>query len=137
MRYSLFALSLVLLSVTFTNQAVAQDDNRAQARENFQSGVEQFESGDYEAALTAFQTAYRLAPHYSVRANMANCYERLGRAVEARENFRLFISEAGERASEEQLADVRASIERLSANIGTLALDVNPPGASIRIDRFG
>jgi len=134
MRHSLLALAVILLSATLTTHVVAQDDTRAQARENFQSGVEHFEGGDYDDALASFQAAYDLRPHYSVRGNIANCLERLGRTVEARQSFRAYLSEAGDSARPEQLQEVRDAIERLSAGIGSLSLDVNPAGATVSID---
>src|SRR6478609_6664356 len=47
---------------------------RARARQNFQTGVAAYQRGDFSVALEAFLTAYRLAPHPTVRVNIANCY---------------------------------------------------------------
>ena len=110
MLRSLPWLVLVFASLCLTSPTHAQDGDRATARASFQNGVERFEAGDFEAALESFQSAYRLAPHYSVRVNMANCYERLARPIEALFNYERFISEAGENASEEQLQEVDSKV---------------------------
>lgn len=127
---ALTALALVALAPS----AQAQDDAaRAQAREQFATGVQRYESNDFLGALEAFQEAYRLAPHPTVRVNMANCYERLGRPIEALHHFERFLAEA-EGASRQQRREVQAAIERLGQQVGEVRLAVAPDGALVTID---
>ena len=71
-RFATFTGALALALITTFSVARAQDD-REQARIQFERGVGLYESHDYEGALASFQEAYRLAPHPTVRVNMANC----------------------------------------------------------------
>ncbi|MBW2465648.1 MAG: PEGA domain-containing protein, partial [Deltaproteobacteria bacterium] len=124
------ALALVLLAVTAP--ALAQDA-RDQARQNFGAGVEAFEAGQYESALTSFQEAYRLAPHPSVRVNMANCYEHLRRPLEAMFHYEHFLTESPD-APPAQRAEVEEALRSLRGQVGEVTVRVVPDGALVRID---
>lgn len=128
-----FLLVAVAVTSTVSARVEAQSDaERAQARVAFQSGVEHYGAERYEEALRAFQEAYRIAPHPSVRVNMANCYERLGRFVEALDHFQRFLVEA-EGASAEQQREVRAAVRRLRGRVGEVFFRVEPDGAQVAI----
>lgn len=129
-----FALASVLAlgALSFTTHATAQDDREA-ARANFERGVGLYESGDYRGALESFQEAYRLAPHPSVRVNMANCYEHLGRPIEAIHHFDRFLAEA-ENPSRQQRREVQGAMRRLRALVGEVRFAIAPDGAMVTID---
>lgn len=129
-------ISLAVLSVAWlclATPAAAQDE-KARARVLFNQGVSQFEAGEHRAALQSFESAYRLAPHPAVRVNMANCFEQLGRFVEAKFNYERFLEESGESVSSEQRAEVEATLARLSTQIGTLVVSAEPANALLRVD---
>lgn len=123
---TLLALQLI------ASLALAQDDT-TRAREEFQHGVELFQNSDYQRALDAFQEAYRLAPHASVRLNIANCYQQLNRPVEALFHFEHYLSEADHPAAA-QRREIEATIRELRLRIGTITFQVTPDGATITID---
>ena len=134
MSRALTLASLAALASLAPAAAHAQTDaERAQAREAFQAGVEAFGAKRYEEALQSFQEAYRIAPHPSVRVNMANCYEQLGRPVEALDHFERFLIEA-DSATPAQRTEVRQAIERLRGQIGEVFFRVEPDGATVSID---
>ena len=117
--------------------ALAQDDDAReieQARAEFNRGVERYQAQDWRGALEAFQEAYRLRPHPSVRVNMANCYEQLDRPMEAIFHFERFIAESGNDITPEQRRDVQAALGRLRRTVGELSLRISPDGAQVRID---
>jgi hypothetical protein len=116
-----------------TAPVAAQDADRDRARTEFQRGVDAFGRAEYQTALDAFQEAYRLAPHPAVRVNIANCYERLDRPLEALFHFEHFLSEA-ERPSPQQRREVETSIARLEQRVGRLQLQITPDGALVTID---
>ena len=87
-------LTAALLAAPSMAFAQPSEADRAEARRQFQSGVAQFQQRSFAPALEAFQTAYRIAPHPSVRKNMAFCLQELGRDGEALEQFELYLSEA-------------------------------------------
>lgn len=125
-------LALALFAAPALVQAQSAED-RAAAHTEFERGVAAYTAHEFQTALDAFQEAYRLAPHASVRLNIANCYAELGRPVEALFHFEHYLSEAtGLTAA--QRRDVQASIDRLEASVGTITLAVTPDGASITID---
>ena len=125
------ALALVLLVIAAP--ALAQD-TRDQARQNFGAGVEAFEAGQYESDLTSFQEAYRLAPHPSVRVNMANCYEHLRRPLEAMFHYEHFLTESPD-APPAQRAEVEEALRTLRGQVGEVTVRVVPDGALVRIDQ--
>ena len=129
-----FASSGLALLLTLTLGAVthAQDD-RERARAEFQRGVEAFGRDDFQVALDAFQEAYRLAPHPAVRVNIANCYERLNRPLEALFHFEHFLSEA-ERPTAQQRREVQSAIDRLERLVGHIQLQITPDGAMATLD---
>lgn len=124
---------LTLLCSLLAAPVLAQEDDTTRARAEFQHGVELFQSSDYQRALDSFQEAYRLAPHASVRLNIANCYEQLGRPVEALFHFEHYLAEADHPAAA-QRREIEASIRRLRGQIGTITIQVTPDGATITID---
>jgi hypothetical protein len=113
--------------------AHAQDDDKTRAREQFQQGVEQYEAGNYERALDAFQEAYRIKPNPMVRLNMANCYEELDRPLEALFHYEQFLEESKD-ASPGRRQKVREKLERLRVHVGKMQLQVAPDGARVTID---
>jgi hypothetical protein len=130
---STLAVALVVGGALTHATPVSAQDNREEARTHFNRGVEAFEAGTFEQALDAFQEAYRLAPHPSVRVNMANCYERLGRPIEAIFHFQRFLAES-ESVPAAQRREVQAAVRRLEGQIGNVTFRVSPDGALVRID---
>lgn len=133
----LWVCASALLLVSLQSQSAhAQDEaTKAQARENFQRGIEQYDASQYEAALESFQEAYRLSPHPMVRVNMANCYDRLGKPVEALFHYGRFLSETvGDRTRAAQRTEVESAMQRLKRSLGELNLRVIPDGSLVRVD---
>lgn len=131
---SRLAAAAVALTLGLSAPTAAQDEaSRAQAREHFNAGVQRYEQGDYQGALEAFQEAYRLAPHPMVRVNMANCYEHLGRPLEALHHFERFLAES-QSATRQQRREVQAAIARLGQQLAEVRLSIAPDGALVTID---
>lgn len=126
--------ALALLHCLWCVLPAAAQDDKAQARALFGDGVSAFDRGDYAAALQSFQGAYRLAPHPAVRVNMANCFEQLGKYVEAAFNYERFLQESGSDVPPEQRAEVEAAIQRLNGKIGTLFITTEPGDAALSVD---
>ena len=129
---------LLAASLTVTGAAWAQPSpaDRAEARTHFQAGVAAYGRRQYPAALEEFQSAYRLAPHPSVRVNMANCYVQLGRPAEAIHHFEQFLAEAPDAAPaqraavERQLSSLRGGVARVTVQV----TPANAPGLAVTID---
>jgi hypothetical protein len=102
--------------------------DRAEARRHFQAGVAAYTRGQWGPALEEFQSAYRLAPHPSVRVNMANCYAHLSRPTEAIFHFEQFLAESPG-APDAQVTQVETQIGQLRALVGELQITVLPVDA--------
>jgi hypothetical protein len=135
--FSPWALAAAVLACSFllgAGHAAAQtDDERARARAEFERGVAAFGNSEFQAALDAFQEAYRLAPHPSVRLNIANCYQQMARPVEALVHFEHYLTEATSIPAA-QRREIEATIRGLRGRVGTLTFQVTPDGAEIVID---
>lgn len=135
MQRSWFAPLVLLGALSVGGAASAQTPpegpsvaDRAEARRHFQLGVATATRGQWAAALEEFQSAYRLAPHPSVRVNMANCYTHLDRPIEAIAHFEQFLVESPS-APAAQVTQVEAQIAQLRSRVGSLQLTVSPPDA--------
>jgi hypothetical protein len=123
-----------LLCVLRSLPAAAQPTNQEtlRAKQLFEAGVVDYDAGRYPEALAQFQEAYRIKPHPLVRVNIANCFEKLDRPVEAIENFEAFLGMA--EGSPAQRNEVRAALKELRERVGHIVLNVAPSGARIVID---
>jgi hypothetical protein len=127
---TLVSLSLWLGAAT----ASAQDTDRQQARAEFDRGVSLYAAESYQGALEAFQEAFRLSPHPTVRVNMANCYDHLGKPIEAIFHFERYLSESGRGAPAAQRREVESALRALRERVGELTLRVTPDGATVVVD---
>ncbi len=125
------SLSLMLGAATASAQA---DTDRQQARAEFDRGVSLYAAENYQGALEAFQEAFRLSPHPTVRVNMANCYDHLSKPIEAIFHFERFLSESGRGAPAARRREVEAALRGLRARVGEVNLRVSPDGATVVID---
>ncbi len=132
----LFLAAAVALTVTLSaGTAAAQSDaDREHARSEFDRGVALYASENFQGALEAFQEAYRLRPHPTVRLNMANCYDHLNRPIEAIFHYEHYLTESGRGAPADQRRAVDDSLRRLRARVGSVTLRVAPDGATVVID---
>jgi hypothetical protein len=112
--------------------AEPEDATTLRARELFERGVSAYDRGVYYEALQAFQEAYQLRPHPSVRVNIANCYDKLDRPAEAIAAFEQFLGSGA--GSRQQQAEVQSALESLRKRVGRLVLRVTPDGARVVID---
>lgn len=102
--------------------------DRAEARRHFQLGVAAYTAQRWAAALEEFQSAYRLAPHPSVRVNMANCFAHLDRPTDALFHFEQFLAESPS-APDAQVTEVESQINQLRSRVGEFQIVVVPPDA--------
>lgn len=132
----LFLTAAVALAVgLFAQTAAAQSDaDRERARSEFDRGVTLYTAENFQGALEAFQEAYRLRPHPTVRVNIANCYDRLNRPIEAIFHYERYLADSGRGAPSEQRREVDSALRRLRARVGELTLRISPDGAAVVVD---
>jgi hypothetical protein len=114
--------------------AHAQVDAKAAAREHFEKGVAAFKEERFADAAVEFETAYRLSPAQVVLYNIGQVDVALGRSVEAVDAFERYLGDGAATISAERRAEVEGEIEKQRAQVGTIAVETDPAGASIRID---
>lgn len=102
--------------------------DRAEARRHFQLGVAAYTRSQWAQALEEFQSAYRLAPHPSVRVNMANCFAHLDRPTDALFHFEQFLAESPS-APDAQVTEVETQINQLRTRVGEFQIVVTPADA--------
>jgi hypothetical protein len=104
---------------------------RQEAGRHFRAGVQSYERGDFSAALAEFQSAYRIAPHHSVRVNIANCFMHLGRPIDALNHFESFIAEATTAGGipPQQRREVESQISELRGQIAEVSVRIDPSSA--------
>jgi hypothetical protein len=134
MNRLLFATLVSLCLWLGATTVSAQDADRQQARAEFDRGVSLYAAENYQGALEAFQEAFRLSPHPTVRVNMANCYDHLSKPIEAIFHFERYLSESGRSAAAAQRREVEAALRALRARVGEVNLRVSPDGATVIID---
>jgi len=116
------------------NILLAQKGSRATAKKHFENGTKAFDEGDFKIALEEFQEAYNTKPHPMVLVNIANCYARLMEPVKAVEHFELFLKEAADTASEEQLEAARRELKKQRRFVGRLKIIGVPEDSAVIVD---
>jgi hypothetical protein len=112
---------VILLSCSL---ARAQDDKATSAARAFDRGQQLFEKRAYVSAITEFELAYRLKPHYAVQCSIAQSNNRLGRVVEAAKRYRRCLKEGGEATP--RAARIQRKLKAAEARI--VWVDVLSPG---------
>lgn len=90
----LLLLLLTGASLTFASAALAKKRKRkTPAARAFATAKKLFEKRDYVAAVSAFERAYALRPHYLVQCSIARCYESLNNFIKAEKHYRRCLKE--------------------------------------------
>ncbi|MBX3269966.1 MAG: tetratricopeptide repeat protein [Sandaracinaceae bacterium] len=125
----------LLLALVLAPHARAQDapaegttpsaEEDARARELFQLGDRLYQHGQYDAAIDAFQEAYRLSRRPLMLFNLANAQERAGYLAEAVENLTGYIDHAPEAERTAIANRIAAMRERIAS--GSATPEPEPP----------
>lgn len=106
--------------------------NRAQARVHFQRGVELFNQGENQGALSEFHAANEIMSHPSVWYNIGLVLTAMNRPVDALDAFEKVLEPPATDAGLRENARERR--EQLLGTVGTLQLDAVVAGALVRVD---
>ena len=126
-RFGLASAPLLLCSV-----AAAQPTNSA--RIHFANGVEHAEVGDFDAAAADFEEAYRLSLHHAVLYNLGLAYAAVGKSVEAKRAFEMYLERGGRKIPAPRQEEVRQLISQHTKRIGYVAFEIDPSDATLVID---
>lgn len=97
------------------------------ARISFQTGLERASRGELQAALAAFQEAYRARPHFSVLYNIGQAQAALGKYAEASDSFTRYLADGAESIGASRRAEVQGLLGSIEKHIGTLHIVLAAP----------
>lgn len=129
-----FALSIGLLIVAASLPGRA--DDKAEARRHFENGLalSSDEIKDYAGAVVEFEVSVKLYPTMAGLFNLALCYKRLSRYGEALQALRRLQQEFTDSMDDDLHLEVAREVEAIQRITAELVLEVEPPGARIRLD---
>lgn len=104
------------------------------AAAQFARGYQLAQAGDLDAAIIAFELAYRTQPNFSVLYNLAHAYAASGRVVEAVNTFERYLESGAESVPEARRIQVRDAIRMHLLRIGSIALRDVAAGFEVSID---
>lgn len=114
--------------------SAVDDDAKQEAKERFSKGVEFFNAGEYGAALAEFHWAYEVSPHYMVLYNIARCYARLNKHIEAMKYFNQYLEEGGSKIGKKRLKEVEAEMDALVKIVAYLDVTTGDvKGATVKV----
>jgi len=90
----LWALFTSALLLVLPGRSLAQTDNTARARAQFEAGVTAARAERWEEARRAFEESYRLSPRPATLLNLAGAQAHTAHPVEAARNYRQFLATA-------------------------------------------
>lgn len=94
----------------------------AQAKALFDEGVEQGRIGQFDAALTAFEEAYRLAPHPIVLFNIGRAAEASGSHERAISAYEALLELDGDTLEADRRSEVSENLQRLRGPSSTASI---------------
>ncbi|MET0793127.1 MAG: tetratricopeptide repeat protein, partial [Polyangiaceae bacterium] len=109
-------------------------EDRAQARTHFDQGVALARKQAYSEALSEFQHAYELSPHFSVLYNIGQALIALGRPTQAIAALERYVEEGGANIEPRRRAEVDAALESETAKTGRVEVTVDVSSALVSID---
>jgi tetratricopeptide (TPR) repeat protein len=105
---------VTLVAVVVSLAALAHAEDKAKARQAFESATRHYDLTEYREALTAFKEAYRNYPDPSFLFNIGQCHRQLGEKEQAIKFFRNYLSKVPNAPNREAVRSVIAHLEQLS-----------------------
>ena len=125
MRRPAFICFLTLTLASPTHDALAQtarSNQQGEARRHFREGLAKAAQGDVQGALTEFETAYTIQPHFSVLYNIGQARTALGKPVEAIDAFERYLADGAGNVSPERRQEVTTLIATNRERFGVLRI---------------
>jgi len=130
----LTACALLLSSTPASAEPAAKAEEQAEARTRYKKGLELYEEGAFEAALTELQRAYDLAPSYKILYNIALVHLQLNDHAGALRSFKKYLDDGGKKIDQKRRGEVEKELAKLQSRVASLELKVNVDGAEVSID---
>lgn len=136
----LLAIVIALVGIAADATAVRADDTATEhdakqsARRHLKLGVTLFQEGNFTGALAEFEASYRDLPSAAALQNIALCYTKLFRYVEAIDTLNWLQRDFGNTLPEAERQAVQQALQNLSLLVGTLRIDVSPKHALVTMN---
>lgn len=121
------AWPVLLLLLASTARAQIPTSEAVAAHVRFKEGVEHARRGDVALAMTAFETAYAIRPHFSVLYNIAQAHSALGNSVQAIASFERYLAEGGSHLTQSRREAVEHLIDLERQRVGHVVIHVASP----------
>ena len=122
---------MLCLGVAVASPAFAQ---KKKAKSLFDAGVTALDQKNYKKALSSFQDAYEVSPHWAVLAHIGTCYTKLNRPAKAIAAFEKYLDEGGDRIPSDERKTAEELIAQQKRKLGVLVLSVGKDGIEALVD---
>jgi hypothetical protein len=141
-RFLVLCTNVTNAAVLASSAAVAQTPGdtalgrslHGPAKDAYLAAASLFERGDYPGAEAKYKEAHDLAKDPRLVFNMAACEKQLHKYAHMGALLRQYKEEAGATLSADDRAKVDAALDALPRFVGTVAMAVDPAGATVVVD---
>jgi hypothetical protein len=127
-------LFTALALTAFCGNAIAQDTAGDEARDQFETGVDLFEKGQFAQASVAFARAYELRPSYKILYLVGKCENEQGHFALSLDAFTRYLAEGGDKIDQPRQDEVRKEIDKLRKRVGQVVVNTEIEGAVVFVD---
>ncbi|MBK7580568.1 MAG: PEGA domain-containing protein [Myxococcales bacterium] len=131
---ALFVACAVLFSPTPSFADGSKADDQAEARTRYKKGLDLYEEGAFDAALTELQRAYDLAPSYKILYNISLVYLQINDHAGALRSFKKYLADGGKKVDQKRRAEIDKEIAKLQTRVASVDVKVNVDGAQVSLD---
>ena len=122
---------LLVFSMTLATPALCQKER---AKELFDKGVTALERKNFKNALSAFEEAYEISPHWAVLAHIGTCYANLNKPLKAIAALNQYLEDGGNKIPDNERETAMEIIQYQRRKIGVLLLSVEKRGVEALVD---
>jgi hypothetical protein len=124
----------VMLLCSWSGLARAQDSPNVEAGRHFERGLALAKQQAYPDAITEFNRAYQISPHFSVMYNLGQAYLAIDQPVYAVEALHRYLAEGGAEVPPSRRQQVEDTIIAQERRIASLTIHAEVAGTVVRID---
>jgi hypothetical protein len=134
-----FAASALAVGVTLCSSAMAQpaEGSKVAAEALFEEGRKLTQEGNFAVACPKFAESERLDPSPGTLLNLANCWEKVGRAATAWATYREAASVASGAGRSQEVRIAQRHADALAAKLARVTITVATPPEGLSVTRDG
>lgn len=132
-RFVLIAAAVLGTAAPHAHAQDADGKDEIQARALFVEANKRFDKGDFAGAAELFEEAYRRFPdNPKILLNLGTTYGKINRNAAAANAYQRYLDHA--KADRSKLAAVKKSLSELDRKVAILEVEIEEPGARVRLD---